>query len=93
MPMTLSLNEASSHFRDVVFTIERDHLPYMIMDGDRPVAQIVPMPSHRKIVPAEGASLLGMAGLALKRKIAKASGESLKEAAGKLAAFFLHCSA
>ena len=31
-------------------TIARNQSPCMIMDGDRPVAQIVPVPTRRKIV-------------------------------------------
>ena len=50
MPMTMSVNEAGNRFRDIVLTIERNQSPYMIMDGDRPVAQIIPVPSRRKIV-------------------------------------------
>ena len=50
MPMTMSVNEAGSRFRDIVLSIERNQSPYMIMDGDRPVAQIVPVRARRKIV-------------------------------------------
>ena len=50
MPMTMSVNEAGNRFRDIVLTIERNQSPYMVMDGDRPVAQIIPVPARRKIV-------------------------------------------
>ena len=50
MPMTMNVDEAGIRFRDIVLTIERNQSPYMIMDGDRPVAQIVPVPARRKIV-------------------------------------------
>ena len=50
MPMTMNVDEAGSRFRDIVLTIERNQSPYMIMDGDRPVAQIVPVPTRRKVV-------------------------------------------
>lgn len=50
MPMTMNVDEAGSRFRDIVLTIERDQSPYTIMDGDRPVAQIVPVRARRKIV-------------------------------------------
>lgn len=50
MPMTVSVDEAGSRFRDIVLTIERNRFQYMIMDGDRPVAQIIPVAPRRKIV-------------------------------------------
>ena len=53
MPMTMSVDEAGSRFRDILLTIERNQSPYMIMDGDRPVAQIVPVAARRKIVTSD----------------------------------------
>lgn len=50
MPMTISIHDAETRFRDVVLMVARSQSPYTVMDGDCPVVQILPVQSRRKIV-------------------------------------------